>query len=60
MLDNEIELDETFVGGKNRHRDKKYSYACGRSFRDKTPVLGMVERKGMVRAFVVPDPLYGH
>ena len=47
-LDNEVEVDETFVGGKNknRHRDKKVKKCQGRSFKDKTPVIGMIERGG--------------
>lgn len=41
-----VELDETFVGGrnKNRHWDKKVPQSRGRSFKDKTPVFGMYER----------------
>lgn len=56
-LSGEVELDETFVGGKNknRHRNKKVPKCQGRSFKDKTPVLGMLERGGQVRAFVVPN-----
>lgn len=47
-LDNEVEIDESFVGGKNknRHSSKKVENSQGRSFKDKTPVLGMVERGG--------------
>jgi hypothetical protein len=43
-LDNEVEIDETFVGGKNknRHPDKKVENSQGRSFKDKTPVLDLV------------------
>ncbi len=52
-----IECDETFVGGKNknRHKDKKVQNSQGRSFKDKTPVLGMIERGGKVKCKVVPD-----
>jgi transposase-like protein len=48
QLDNDVEIDETFVGGKNknRHTDKKVENSQGRSFKDKTPVLGMIELKG--------------
>lgn len=46
-LSGTIESDETFVGGKNknRHKDKKVKNSQGRSFKDKTPVLGLLERK---------------
>lgn len=56
-LNNEVEIDETYVGGKNknRHADKKVKGAHGRSSKDKTPVVGMVERKGYVFAYTVPD-----
>lgn len=52
QLDNEVEADETFVGGKdkNRHANKKTQ---GRG--DKSPVLGMVERGGKLRAVKVPN-----
>lgn len=57
QLDNEIEIDETFVGGKNknRHASKKVENSQGRSYKDKTPVLGMIERKGNLIAKVVTD-----
>lgn len=40
-----VEADETFVGGKNknRHKNKKVKNSGGRSFKDKTPVLGLLE-----------------
>lgn len=51
-LDNEVEIDETFIGGKNknRHADKKVENSQGRSFKDKTPVIGMIERGGKLVA----------
>lgn len=54
---NEVEIDETFVGGrnKNRHADKKVEHSQVRSAKDKTPVLGMVERGGKLIAKVVSD-----
>lgn len=56
-LDNHVEADETFIGGKNknRHDSKKVENSQGRSVKDKTPVLGMIERKGKVNAVVVVD-----
>jgi IS1 family transposase/transposase-like protein len=49
-----VEVDETFVGGKdsNRHWDKR-THARGRSVADKTPVVGAVKRKGSVVARVL-------
>lgn len=46
QLSGEVESDEAFFGGKNknRHHDKKVEKSQGRSFKDKTPVLGLVER----------------
>lgn len=46
QLENVVEADETFVGGKNknRHADKKVKNSQGRSFKDKTLVLGLLER----------------
>lgn len=55
-LYNSVEMDETFIGGKNknRHAWKKVKDAQGRSCKDKTPVFGMIEREtGRVVAYVV-------
>lgn len=56
-LDNQVEVDETFVGGKNknRHESKKVELSQGRSVKDKTPVVGMVERGGKLIAKQVED-----
>jgi transposase-like protein len=47
MLEGEVMADETFVGGKNknRHADKKIPHSSGRAFKDKTPVLGLMQRE---------------
>lgn len=57
ILSSEVEIDETFVGGKNknRHRDKKVKACQGRSFKDKVPVFGMYQRNGSLVAKVVEN-----
>jgi len=56
-LTQEVEADETFVGGKNknRHGSRKVRGSQGRSVKDKVPVFGMVQRGGAVFAKVVKD-----
>lgn len=56
----EVEVDETFVGGKNRscHANKKVRNSRGRSFKDKTPVLGMLQWGGMVVCQVARNTSY--
>ena len=56
-LDGTVEIDETFIGGKNknRHKDKKVKHSKGRSFKDKVPVFGMLQRGGNVVARVVAN-----
>ena len=46
FLSDNVEIDETFVGGmnSNRHRDKKVKNSQGRSFMDKVPMFGMHQR----------------
>lgn len=55
MLNGIVEVDETFVGGKNhnRHVSKKTNYEKGEV--DKTAVFGILQRDGKVKTFVVPD-----
>jgi len=57
QLDNEVEVDETYVGGKNknRHANKKFEASQGRSAKDKTPVVGIIERNGKLTARTVPN-----
>lgn len=46
MLAGNIEVDETFVGGKNknRHANKKVANSQGRSHADKTAVVGLAQK----------------
>ncbi len=55
--DEEIQADETFIGGKNknRHWDKKVKGNQGRSFKDKTPVFGMKKANGDIKTIAIPD-----
>jgi len=57
LLEGIIEVDETYVGGKNknRHNDKKTKGGQGRGGEDKTPVFGMLQRDGKVKAGRVKD-----
>jgi transposase-like protein len=54
----EVEVDETYIGGKARNMhsaDRKRRIPSGSGMESKTAVLGMIERGGMVRAEVIPD-----
>lgn len=52
-----IEIDETFVGGRNqnRHKAKRVEYNPGRSWSDKIPVFGILERGGKLVAGALQD-----
>lgn len=56
-LEGIVEADESFYGGKNknRHADKKVKNSQGRSFKDKTPIVGLIQRGGKMTAVVVKD-----
>ena len=53
----DVEIDETLVGGrnKNRHWNKKVAHSQGRSHKDKTPVVGMIQRDFLINALVTGD-----
>jgi len=58
-LRGEVEADETFIGGKARNMHKSVHErritGMGQSFRDKTIVMGVLERGGEVRTAIIPD-----
>lgn len=56
-LAGEIEADETFIGGKARNMrlSKRQRRITGTGPKDKTAVLGILERGGQVRTMVTPN-----
>ena len=56
-LAGEVEVDETFIGGKarNMHVSERKRRITGSGGKDKTVVLGMLERGGRVRATVIEN-----
>lgn len=54
-LSGEVEADETFIGGKarNMHKGKRAERITGTGGKDKTAVMGILERGGQVRTKVV-------
>ena len=56
-LSGHVEVDETFIGGKarNMHPDKRARKITGTGGKDKTMVMGILERGGKVRTSVVAN-----
>jgi transposase-like protein len=56
-LSGEVEVDETFIGGKarNMHVSERKRRITGTGTKDKTAVMGVLQRGGKVRATVVPN-----
>jgi transposase-like protein len=60
-----VEVDETFVGGKNKnrhyHKRVKYKEVTGRAYPDKVPVFGLYEREtGRIRAMAISRTQFSH
>ncbi|HEX4133329.1 MAG TPA: IS1595 family transposase [Bryobacteraceae bacterium] len=57
MLSGHVEADETFIGGKarNMHAGKRAAKITGTGGKDKTAVMGILERGGKVRTAVIPN-----
>jgi transposase-like protein len=53
----EVEVDETFIGGKSRHMhvNVRQRRIKGTGGKDKTVVMGILERGGNVHATVIPN-----
>jgi len=56
-LSGEVEVDETFIGGKarNMHAGKRARRITGTGGKDKAAVIGILERGGRIRTAVVPN-----
>ncbi len=56
-LNGEVEVDETFIGGKarNMHMAQRKRRITGTGTKDKIAVMGFLERGGKVRTMVVPN-----
>lgn len=53
----EVEVDETFIGGKarNMHLSKRQRRITGTGGKDKTAVMGIMERGGKIRTAIIPN-----
>jgi len=56
-LSGQVEVDETFIGGKarNMHRSERARRIHGTGGSGKVAVMGLLERHGEARTMVVPN-----
>ena len=55
-----VEVDETFIGGKVRNMSLSKRKGKSPAYWDKTPVMGVLQRGGEVRAFPIPEAKAEH